>query len=523
MRGGTQGTGDSVSAEAVRQGAAILGAAGMVVMLAPREVTASLRVPDLPRRITGLGILLAAWIIMAATLVPSGIQDKLSKPVWAGAAVVGVIVALVVAALLGRLLARKPWVWFLLLGLALPVRIPLSIGDTDANLLVPLYGVIVLGLFTWFWMNRAGERVWRGTPLDLPLLLFVGFSIVSLCWSSDIPEAATKITFFWIPFLLLFVLAAQLWQRGRAVRVLGVTTMAMAIPVALLAVGEYATREILWNHRLEQANVYSRFFRVNSIFYDPNILGRYLVLAMLIGVAIAWLKRADTRVLVAVGAAEIIYSAGLVVTYSRSSALMLMTGLFIISLRLFRPRRVILITVILGVVGFAGAVVGSHQVRDALTSTSRLSKVSEGRFDLVDGGVEMWRAHPVVGSGLGSFAKDYSQMLSAGELKKTRVVISHNAPVTVLSEEGIVGFALLAWLSVLGVIVGIRATRDRDEDIGVPGAMMLAGVVGIFVHALLYSALMEDPYTWVLLAGLVVLATFPRGDLLPEPGTAEAP
>jgi O-antigen ligase len=135
----------------------------------------------------------------------------------------------------------------------------------------------------------------------------------------------------------------------------------------------------------------------------------------------------------------------------------------------------------------------------------------------------MWRAHPVVGSGLGSFAKDYSQMLSAGELKKTRVVISHNAPVTVLSEEGAVGFALLAWLSVLAVIVGIRATRDRDEDIGVPGAMMLAGVVGIFVHALLYSALIEDPYTWVLLSGLVVLATFPRGDLLPEPGTAEAP
>ena len=88
---------------------------------------------------------------------------------------------------------------------------------------------------------------------------------------------------------------------------------------------------------------------------------------------------------------------------------------------------------------------------------------------------------------------------------------------------GRIGFGLLAWLSVLAVIVGIKATRDRDEDIGVPGAMMLAGIVGIFVHALLYSALIEDPYTWVLAAGLVVLAAFPRGDLLPEPGSAEAP
>lgn len=512
-----------MSAEFIRQAAAIVGVAGIVVMLAPREVTASLRIPDMPRRVTGLGILLAAWVAMAATLVPSGLQDRLSRPAWAGAAVVGVIVGLVVAAFIGRLLARRPWVWFLLLGLALPVRIPISIGGTDANLLVPLYGVIVLGLFTWFWVARAGERVWRGTPLDLPLLLFVGFTLLSLCWSSDIPEAATKITFFWIPFLVMYVLVAQLWQRGRALKVLGITTMAMAIPVALLAVGEYATRHVLWNHRLEQANVYSRFFRVNSIFYDPNILGRYLVVAMLIGVAVAWLMRADTRVLVAVAAAEIIYAAGLVVTYSRSSALMLMVGLFIMSLRMFRPKRVVLVAVIIGLVGFAGAVAGSHQVRDALTSTSRLSKVSEGRFDLVSGGVDMWQQHPVAGGGLGSFATNYSEMLSAGELRKTRVVISHNAPVTVLSEEGAIGFAFFAWLCVIGVIVGIRASRDRDDDVGVPGAMMLAALVGIFVHALLYSALFEDPYTWVLAAGLVVLATFPRGDGLPEPGTAEAP
>ena len=512
-----------MSTEALRQLAAVIAVIGLVVMLMPREVTAPLRMADAPRRVVGLGVLLAGWILMAATLMPSGLQDRLSKPTWAVAGVIGALVALVVAWLLGRLLARRPWVWFLLLGLALPVRIPISVGGTDANLLVPLYAVIVLGLFTWLAMARAGERLWRGTPLDLPLLLFVGFSILSLTWSSDIAEAATKVTFFWIPFLVLYVVAAQLWQRGRALNVLGITTMAMAVPVALLAVGEYATRHVLWNHRLEQANVYSRFFRVNSIFYDPNILGRYLVLAMLIGVAVAWLKRADTRVLVAVGAAEIIYAAGLVVTYSRSSALMLMVGLFIMALRMFRTRTVVLIAVIMAVVGFAGAVAGSHQVRDALTSTERLSKVSEGRFDLVNGGVDMWQQHPVAGGGLGSFATDYSAMLSTGELRKTRVVISHNAPVTVLSEEGIVGFAFMLWLAVIAVIVGIRATRDRDEDVGVPAAMMLAGLVGIFVHALLYSALFEDPYTWVLAAGLVVLAVFPRHDLLPEPGTAEAP
>ena len=276
-------------------------------------------------------------------------------------------------------------------------------------------------------------------------------------------------------------------------------------------------REILWNHRLMQANVYSRFFRVNSIFYDPNILGRYLALALIITVAVAWLWRGSNRVLVACGVVAAIDAAALVVTFSRSSALMLMVGLLIMALRMFGWRKAVLTAVVMALVGSGVAIATSGQVRAALTSTERLEKVSEGRFDLVDGGVDIFREHPVAGGGLGSFATDYSQLLSQQELRRTRVVISHNAPVTILSEEGAIGFALFIWLCIIAVIVGIVATRDRDEDVGVPGAAMLGALVGIFVHALLYSALFEDPYTWVLAAGLVALCARAPGRSDPGP------
>jgi O-antigen ligase len=312
-----------------------------------------------------------------------------------------------------------------------------------------------------------------------------------------------------VPFLLLYLIVVAIWREGRALRTLAVTTMAMAVPVAGLAIGEYFAREVLWNHRLMQANVYSRFFRVNSIFYDPNILGRYLALALLITVAVAWLYRAKDRVLIVCGAVAVVYAAALVVTFSRSSALMLMVGLFIMALRMFGWRRAVITAVAMAVVGSGVAIASSPQVRSALTSTERLNKVSEGRFDLMGGGVDIFRAHPVAGGGLGSFATDYAARLPENELRRTRVVISHNAPVTVLSEEGLVGFALFTWLAVLALIVGIRATRDRDDGVGIPSAAMLAALVGIFVHALLYSALFEDPYTWVLAAGLVALVARP--------------
>ena len=508
-----------MSTEAIRFAAAIIAAVGLVLMLTPTALTARAGLPDRGRRLAGLAILLIGWVVMAGTLVPDGIADRLSTPVGLGAGIVGVVVALAVLMALGRLVARKPWVWFLLLGLALPVRIPLSLGGEDANLLLPLYAVIVLGLAVLWWMERDGTRprLWPSTPLDLPLMLFVGFTLVSLLWSSDVAEGAVKTTFFWIPFVLLYLLVVAIWREGRALRTLAITTMAMSVPVAVLALAEYASRDILWNHRLMQANVYSRFFRVNSIFYDPNILGRYLALALIITVAVAWLWRGSNRVLVACGVVAAIDAAALVVTFSRSSALMLMVGLLIMALRMFGWRKAVLTAVIMALVGSGVAIATSGQVRAALTSTERLEKVSEGRFDLVGGGVDIFQEHPVAGGGLGSFATDYSQLLSQQELRKTRVVISHNAPVTILSEEGAIGFALFIWLCVIAVIVGIVATRDRDDDVGVPGAAMLGALVGIFVHALLYSALFEDPYTWVLAAGLVALCARAPGRSEPGP------
>jgi O-antigen ligase len=500
-----------MSAELIRQVAVIAVVVGLTLALTPGVLAAPLGIPDRARRLTGLMVLIVGWLTMGASLVPDVITRRITTPVGAIAATLGVLVAVAVVIGLGWLIAKRPWTWFLLLGLALPVRIPIAVGGESANLLLPLYLVIVVGIAVLWWMERTGLRAreWPTTPLDLPLMLFAGFTIASALWSSDVTEGVVKTTFFWVPFLLLYLIVVAIWREGRALRTLAVTTMAMAVPVAGLAIGEYLAREVLWNHRLMQANVYSRFFRVNSIFYDPNILGRYLALALLITVAVAWLYRAKDRVLIVCGAVAVVYAAALVVTFSRSSALMLMVGLFIMALRMFGWRRAVITAVAMAVVGSGVAIASSPQVRSALTSTERLNKVSEGRFDLMGGGVDIFRAHPVAGGGLGSFATDYAARLPENELRRTRVVISHNAPVTVLSEEGLVGFALFTWLAVLALIVGIRATRDRDDGVGIPSAAMLAALVGIFVHALLYSALFEDPYTWVLAAGLVALVARP--------------
>ena len=54
--------------------------------------------------------------------------------------------------------------------------------------------------------------------------------------------------------------------------------------MALVFVGvgfyQYATRDISQNLKLKTINVYAAFFRVNSVFFDPSIYGRFLVIAL---------------------------------------------------------------------------------------------------------------------------------------------------------------------------------------------------------------------------------------------------
>ncbi len=479
----------------------ILATIGILLLLFP-----GLRgVRQLPVALGGLLLFLVAWIILTATLLPDSavdsLRDRLTTPLGAVAAVVSLAVVGGTLWLLARVVVWKPWVWFLALALALPIRLPIAIGGESAKLLIPLYGVIIVGIAAIALMRLRGDELEVNSPappVDILVGLLGAFLIASELWSADRDEGAIKIVFFYIPFVLAYLLVMAMWRRAAALRILATTTIAVAVPVALLAVWQYATGNIFWNDTLIQANVYSRFYRVNSIFFDPNILGRYLVVAVVACIALAWVSR-DSRTLWLLAGTSAALLAGLFVTFSRSSALMLMVAVGILAWRAFGARRTIAATAVL-VILFAGlSFATSSQIRRAATSADRLEQVSEGRFDLVQGGIEIWKDHPVRGAGIGSFAELYRAELNTREVVRTRVVISHNAPVTVLSEGGIIGVGLL--LAVVVMVGAVIARRSRD---GSQAAWfewtILAVLAGILVHTLLYSALFEDPFVWVLTA-----------------------
>ena len=101
---------------------------------------------------------------------------------------------------------------------AVPARVHVEIGDTEAHLLLPLYGVVAAAALALFWELPGEERRPRELgAVALPLALWIGWSGVSILWTRDLREAGIELVFFVLPFGLLAVCLARLpWSRRGA-------------------------------------------------------------------------------------------------------------------------------------------------------------------------------------------------------------------------------------------------------------------------------------------------------------------
>ncbi|TMM04844.1 MAG: hypothetical protein E6G02_08365, partial [Actinobacteria bacterium] len=206
---------------------------------------------------------------------------------------------LVLAAAGAYLLLRWPWLLALAALACVPARIQVTVGSTQASLLVPMYGVVAAAALAFAWqLGKGDDRAREFGPLTLPLAGFVLWSGLTLAWSQDLRQGAIELLAFYLPFALLaFALARLPWRREW----LGATWLllaGMAVVFAIVGIYQYETRDVFWNPKVIYGNAYAPFYRVNSVFWDPSIYGRFLVVAILASLVLV-VHGAARRVVVA--------------------------------------------------------------------------------------------------------------------------------------------------------------------------------------------------------------------------------
>ena len=469
-----------MSAGAAQVAGAIGGIGLATLMIAPRR----------DARLAGL----VAWAVGCAGLVlylaPHGHHRLL-----AAAAFVGVIAAAIGAGIV----LRVPWLLAVATLACVPARIPLHVGHTQANLLLPLYAVVAVAALALAWELFGDDRRIRELgPLAWPLGLFVAWDGLSILWTKDVRQGAIELLFFVLPFGLLTICLARLpWSRAWLLTIYGQLAL-MALLFAVIGIWQYETRNIFWNPKVKVDNAYAPsgwFYRVNSVFYDPSIYGRFLVIGILASFTVVLLRRGDRLWQLAATLTIAITWAGLLPSFSQSSFVALMAAVFVGAILVWRRASLLLVAAGVGVVVLAIA------VSPAVRHKASLSHITSGRSTLVDTGARLALHHPVIGVGVGGFKKGYAELAHL-KGKEPKAAASHTTPITVAAETGIPGLLLLLWL----VFAALRTSFRRlggDFD----GAARLAvglALVAILVHCCFYNDLFEDPTFWGLLAFAVI-------------------
>jgi O-antigen ligase len=467
----------------------------------------------------------AAAMLAALTLTPillvvniwstPQLQPLRERPLLALGAAAGGLLLLALGAVA---IHRRPELVALAAALALPFRVPIESGGDTANLLLPLYLVIAAGVLAYAvprlratpGLDDAAEPSPSRGPVEWLLAASIVLYALQSVYSSDFDKALSQAIFFYVPFALLYALLRRVaWTPRLAGRCLIVLA---ALAVVLVGIGfvEYARRELLLNPRVISSNQFESYFRVNSLFFDPNIYGRFLATVMLgLTAVLLWSRRA----LVVAGCALVLALlwAGLVLTLSQSSFTALLAGLTVLGALRWGVKAaaaVVAVFVVAGAVAVlvAPGAIGLDQSPDQVTS---------GRSTLVTGGIDLARERPIAGWGAGAFRHEYRRREKASTSRASAA--SHTIPITVAAEQGIGGLAV--YLALLAVAIGglLRGARQS-----IARAAIGAAFVALVVHTLLYAAFLEDPLAWALLAAGTALRSAPAADPQP-PELAAAP
>jgi hypothetical protein len=407
---------------------------------------------------------------------------------------------------LAHLFRRSPWALAFFTLAAAPARIPVSLGDDSANLLLPLYVVIggaVLALAWSLWHGDDRHRELGG--LSWPLAAFVGWIGLSALWTDDPTKGGVELFFFVLPFPLLAVALARLPWNERALRWLAGLFGAMALLFAAVGLGQWLAEDVFWNPNVIAENAYGPFFRVNSLFWDPSIYGRFLVVAILVALAMLLFGPSDRRRDLALALEIGVLWVALLLSFSQSSFAALIAGALLAGALAWRRRDLALVAAAVLVLG--AATQASAPLRgDAVAvagSGSDLDRATRGRSALVWNGLRIAAAHPVAGVGVGGFERAYLKDYEPPPGLENPV--SHTTPVTVAAENGVVGLALFGWFLAAAAILALRRVGRERPALALTRVTAGVCVAAILVHSLFYNAFLEDPLTWSFLA-LSVLA-----------------
>jgi O-antigen ligase len=374
--------------------------------------------------------------------------------------------------------------------------------------------VAALGLgLLWAGQGAHVRGSGRRRALDLPLLLFLGWSAVSLLWASD-PSAGLRTLVHWTACAVVYGVVSRASGTAEVPRLAGGLLFGGA---AAAAVG--LGQALLGLDFLPQAAGPA------ATLANRNVAAGYVAAVAPLAL-LAWSSR-QARAAAAVAAAAML--AFLPFTRSRAAAVAVALQLVLLALAWARPvprasrsargASAALLAASLAVV------LAVAWVTRADPEKARSASI---RWSLAGSALSMALDRPLLGVGLGGFGALYSShgpVVRSARGAPLRVESPHNESLQVLSETGLPGLLAGAWVAAAAAFVARRLVRSSNPAVRRSALALGLSLVGFAVDAALGFPLRYPvpPFALAVLLGLLAALDADGPTAAPEAGAARVP
>ena len=416
-------------------------------------------------------------------------------------------------------------IFFFTLGFAAILNLPFTSGG------FPVYIGI---MFSGFLLLMASALV-RKEPDFIKIffkrtehILISGFMIlmfISLMNSRSLGISVKAIQLFIYCWLLYFFIQLVIRKREHLEKAIfwvvfsGFIIGVLGILELVLKISPYT---FLGNKSLFMADVSEVVLdfkrgRINGLIGDPPFHGIYMVIIACLSLykLLITAKKWDK---VCFGVVFFVASANVVLTASRGAVIALVLALLVIWSYIELKRKWLIlggITSVCILLIFIVMLVQSQLVIGRLVTSEAMSgQTAEMRFMHIPVALNMFEDHPLIGTGPAGFVINYKKYATnvTNNAYKTTTMMTHNTPLQILAEYGLIGFIILGSLYILTLTRLWSFIHNASGRQPKHLALALMGALVGFSFFLFTSNNLEDRNLWMLIALSQCFLTLYAGD-----------
>jgi len=390
-------------------------------------------------------------------------------------------------------------------------------------------------LVVWLIKYFRGKVKFRRTALEGPFILMTVLFSLSFINSVKIFDSLMELSGL-IYLMLLFILIANIVKTREGFRYLLNTFLFTSVVISLaglvsfglaMITGDAANNKFLYYGTIE--SMAHHFPRIQSTLGNPNMLLTYLHAALIAGIILFLLeKRAKKRFLITASIVIILTTAFF--TGSRRFTGLLLS-LFIILCWFGRgkiPRALKYITftgfIIFLIASFITTIWVIFPIKAARDADGKIVSVEADytyslHFLRPVASISMFKKHPVVGVGLGTYNRHFRENLDWEWVRssfgfdaypaaiksvqdKTLNFDPHSVFLGALAETGLIGFAGLLYLFIAYAVLlakRFKMTQGRPGLKRIVAGCILAGFIGFLLNGLTLDMLSLRHF-WLMMA-----------------------